>query len=127
MQAHSVGDWEVVARFYSALHYLQEALLLDPVWPDAARLAGIDGRLKAKHKYVSNHQGHDRADGTREFGLQELTALLYPAVAVEFGALYASSVTVRYGRGIYHPSFLPNLRKYAQDVEDAAHAGLLHA
>ncbi len=127
MRAASVGNWEVVVYFYSALHYVQEALLCDPIWQDVGRLAAADPRLRAKDKHVAKHQGYDRPDGSHVFGLQELTAVLYPPVTLGFASLYNASLAIRYGKGTYNPTFAGFMRTHADMIKSQAEMGMIKA
>lgn len=96
----AVGDeWGAVSLFYSAYHLVRAALLSDPIWTDARSRARINVNLTPDDKNVTRHHGGWRRSG-RVWGVNELVALLYPAIQADYERLHQASCNVRYELGL---------------------------
>lgn len=97
-----VGEdqWATVAYFYSALHLMKEALIVDPIWNDAGRLAAVDEGLQPDHRFTSTHRGKR---GSGVIGTNDLVQLFYPTAIGPYDKLHQASCAVRYEAGLNIP------------------------
>lgn len=96
-------EWAAVALFYSAYHLVRHGLRTDPIFDDEQALLLIDPKLAQEHQDITRHHGRYRGLG-REWGMIELTLLLYRPVAGKYDKLHQLSNEVRYGRGKLLPT-----------------------
>ena len=101
--AEAEHEWAAVALFYSAYHLVRHGLRTDPVFDDEQALLRIHSELGQHHRDITRHHGRYRRVG-REWGMIELTLLLYRPVAGKYDKLHQLSTEVRYGRGKSLPS-----------------------
>lgn len=98
--ADAGDEWATVLYFYAAYHLVRSALLSDPVFDDASRLAVYSSRLSKADRFVSRHNGRNPKNGVRVWGVTELVSLLYLPVAADYEALHQASIDVRYKSGL---------------------------
>jgi hypothetical protein len=92
-------EWFAVCYFYAAFHTVKAAFIEDPVFDDPTRLRTFSEHLIPDDRFVGHHQGRLGA-GPRKLGVNDIVALLYPSVIVEYRRLHAGSIAVRYGHGL---------------------------
>lgn len=96
--AEAKHEWAAVALFYSAHHLVRHGLRTDPIFNDEQALLRINPELEQRHRDITRHHGRYRSVG-REWGMIELTLVLYRPVAGKYDKLHQLSNEVRYGRG----------------------------
>lgn len=99
--AAAEDEWAAVPLFYAGYHIMKGALLRDPIWGDIRALHAIHTDLIPDDRFIDRHRGRKRpGGGPREWGINELVQLLYPAAIGHYDRLYQASVLVRYGVGL---------------------------
>lgn len=111
--AEAKHEWTAVALFYSAYHLVRHGLRTDPIFDDDQALLRIHPELEQHHRDITRHHGRYRPVG-REWGMIELTLLLYRPVAGKYDKLHQLSNEVRYGRGKSLPSCSAMLDYHAE-------------
>lgn len=92
------NEWGAVMLFYAAYHEVKAALLDDPIFDDLDACQALKCGLLPDDRYTSRHQG--RKGAHKEWGLNELTLVLYRPVAGVYQRLHQMSISVRYDRGL---------------------------
>lgn len=92
-------EWAAVAYFYAAYHLVRAALLDDPTFDDLSSCQRKHVDLRPEDRHVGSHHGKPRKV-PREFGVNDLVALLYPGVSATYERLHQLSIDVRYERGM---------------------------
>jgi hypothetical protein len=92
-------DWHAVCYFYAAYHTVRAAFIEDPVFQDVKRLTATSQHLTPQDRYAKHHQAR-MGTGPRILGVNDIVALIYPQIAIEYRRLHSASIDVRYGPGL---------------------------
>lgn len=123
--ALSVDEWAAVPYFYAAYHIVRCALIEDPIFDDIDRLHATHLDLIPPDRHTGRHKGRKNSSAGREWGVNELVALLYPRIVSEYERLHQASIAVRYGSGLKAP--IPSLRADLTTIIGAYNNGQLTA
>jgi hypothetical protein len=93
-------EWGAVALFYSAYHRVKAAMLRDPIWGQVNALQAVHQDLIPDDRYIERHHGRRRRGEPREWGVNELVAVLYPSATRAYEQLHQASIDVRYSTGL---------------------------
>lgn len=98
----STGEpqWGAVCYFYAAYHLVRAALTSDPIFHDPTRLSRVHPELTPSDQLVGRHKGRRQSANGREWGVNELVALLYPRFMQPYERLHQASIDVRYYGGL---------------------------
>jgi len=118
-------QWAAVCFFYAAYHLVKAALTSDSVFADPTRLSRLNPELTPADQAVSRHKGRRQSANGREWGVNELVALLYPGFARAYERLHQASIDVRYYGGLRATA--ADLECSLKQIEDGYAAGLLAA
>lgn len=88
------ADWAKVSAFYAAYHCVRAAMLQDPVFHDATRLAHANAHLTMASRTASHHNGNVTAQ--RGPGMIDIVRYLYRPFYSRYLQLHSASVSVRY-------------------------------
>ncbi len=95
----AAGDeWGAVPLFYCAYHLARAAMITDPIFSDLPRLKSKNSDLTPDERLTSRHHGR-RGSSVKQWGVNELVALLYPKLSSDYEVMHQASIDVRYGRG----------------------------
>lgn len=95
----AAGDeWGAVPLFYCAYHLTRAAMISDPIFGDLPRLKAKNSDLTPDERHTSRHHGR-RGSAVKQWGLNELVALLYPRFSTDYEVMHSASNDVRYGKG----------------------------
>lgn len=115
----SAGDeWAAVCYFYAAYHLIRGALLSDPIFNELGRCQSKHADLLPEDRFTARHKGRRNTSAGREWGLNELTQILYPHISQSYERLHQASIDVRYGKGLR--GTLEPLRLAIAAIEKAA-------
>jgi hypothetical protein len=96
----AAGDeWGAVPLFYCSYHLARAALIRDPIFADLPRLKAVNSDLTPDERYTARHHGRRGSAIAKQWGLNELVALLYPRFSHDYEVMHQASIDVRYGRG----------------------------
>lgn len=87
-------EWAAVTGFYSCYQLMRSALIEDPIFDDPIALARIHPMLVSNHRTATKHSS--RGFNTGDFGMVELSSLLYPHVRGIYKSAHDASTGVRY-------------------------------
>lgn len=87
-------EWAAVTGFYCCYQLMRSALLADPIFDDPAALVRIHPKLLPNHRTATKHSS--RGFNTGNFGMIELSSLLYPHVRAIYKSAHDASTGVRY-------------------------------
>lgn len=117
-------EWALVCYFYSAYHLVKAALISDPVFDDAARLAKAPIPLTPDDRYVTSHRGRRRPGWPQEWGVNDLVTMIYRFIRDDYELLHQASIEVRYGRGRALPP-IEVAREALDRIRDRSDSGSL--
>lgn len=101
--AESGHEWAAVALFYSAYHLAKRALLLDERFDEPTTLTAINTSLTIAHRHAKVHKARFVKGAPRDFGVNDLVRILYPAAVGGYERLHQASCAVRYESGLSIP------------------------
>lgn len=119
------AQWGAVCFFYAAYHLVRAALTSDPIFLDPTRLSRMNPELTPSDQSVGRHKGRRQSANGREWGVNELVALLYPRFMQPYERLHQASIDVRYYSGLRASS--ADLEANLKSIEDGYASGKLVA
>lgn len=98
--AASDEGWAAVCYFYAAYHLVRASLIDDPIFDDPTLLSRVRPDLTPEDRFTSHHHGRKQTMNGRDWGVNELVALLYRSLSRDYERLHQASLDVRYGAGL---------------------------